>query len=135
LRDVAVLPTRSRARSTSTGTAKRSQHDQALLTEELRDRLRKFAAERDWQQFHTPKNLTAAIAGEAGELAAVLQWAAPDADLDPYLHSLEEEIADVLIYLIRLSDVLSVDLLAAANAKIERNGERYPPLGGETSST
>ena len=96
--------------------------------EELRDRLRAFAAERDWERFHTPKNLTAAIAGEAGELAAVLQWYAPGEDLMPYLPDLEEEIADVLIYIVRLADVLEIDLGAAAEAKISRNAERYPPL-------
>jgi dCTP diphosphatase len=96
--------------------------------EELRDRLRAFAAERDWERFHTPKNLTAAIAGEAGELAAVLQWYAPGEELAPYEAKLEEEIADVLIYLIRLADVLEIDPGAAAEAKIDRNAERYPPL-------
>lgn len=95
--------------------------------ERLRHRLREFAEVRDWGRFHTPKNLTAAIAGEAGELAAVLQWAAPDDELEPYRPDLEEEIADVLIYLVRLADVADVDLAAAANAKIDRNGERYPP--------
>jgi NTP pyrophosphatase (non-canonical NTP hydrolase) len=95
--------------------------------EELRDRLRVFAAERDWQRFHTPKNLTAAIAGEAGELAAVLQWFAPGEDLAPYQSKLEEELADVLIYVVRLADVLEIDLGAAAEAKIDRNAERYPP--------
>lgn len=93
---------------------------------ELRDRLRVFAAERDWERFHTPKNLTAAIAAEAGELAAVLQWYAPGDDLMPYLPELEEEIADVLIYLVRLADVLDIDLSQAASAKIEQNAARYP---------
>lgn len=97
--------------------------------DQLRRRLREFAEARDWVRFHTPKNLTAALAGEAGELAAVLQWAAPDEALEPYRPHLEEEIADVLIYLVRLADVAEVDLVAAANAKIERNGKRYPPLG------
>lgn len=95
--------------------------------EELRDRLQAFAAERDWERLHTAKNLTAAIAGEAGELAAVLQWYAPGEDLMPYLPELEEEIADVLIYVIRLADVLEIDLGAVAEAKIDRNAERYPP--------
>jgi NTP pyrophosphatase (non-canonical NTP hydrolase) len=97
--------------------------------EELRGRLRVFAYEREWERFHTPKNLTAAIAGEAGELAAVLQWAAPDADIDPYRADLEDEIADVLIYLVRLSDVLGVDLLEAVDSKIKSNAKRYPPTG------
>jgi MazG nucleotide pyrophosphohydrolase domain len=63
----------------------------------LQPRLRGFAKERSWAQFHTPKNLTTALAGEAGELAAVLQWATPDEDLTPYQAALEEEVGDVLI--------------------------------------
>jgi len=102
--------------------------DPALI--ELRDRLRLFAAERDWERFHTPKNLTAAIAGEAGELAAVLQWAEPGEALDPYRRELEEEIADVLIYLVRLCDVADIDLITAANEKVDRNTGRYPPEAG-----
>ena len=97
--------------------------------EQLRDRLRLFAEERSWEQFHTPKNLTAAIAGEAGELAAVLQWATPDEDLTSYIASLEEEIGDVLIYLVRLCDVAGINPIAAANTKVDRNAERYPPGG------
>jgi len=93
---------------------------------QLRYRLREFARSRDWERYHTPKNLTTAIAAEAGELAAVLQWTTPDEDLRPHRAHLEEEMADVLIYLTRLADVLDVDLLAAANAKIERNERRFP---------
>jgi dCTP diphosphatase len=95
----------------------------ASLTE-LRDRLRTFAAERDWERFHTPKNLTAAI---AGELAAVLQWATPNEPVEPYRAELEDEIADVLIYLVRLCDVASIDPIAAANEKIDSNASRFPP--------
>jgi dCTP diphosphatase len=93
---------------------------------ELRKRLHLFASERSWEQFHTPKNLTAAIAGEAGELAAVLQWYTPGDELQGHLPDLEEEMADILIYLTRLADVLDVDLIAAANAKVDRNAERFP---------
>jgi len=94
--------------------------------EALRDRLRAFARERSWEQFHTPKNLTTAIAGEAGELAAVLQWASADEDLAQYMAALEEEIADILIYLVRLCDVAGIDPIDAANAKVERNARRFP---------
>jgi NTP pyrophosphatase (non-canonical NTP hydrolase) len=66
------------------------------------------------------------FAGEAGELAAILQWYAPSEDVSPYMPSLEEEIADVLIYLTRLADVLGIDLIAAGNTKIDRNAERFP---------
>jgi NTP pyrophosphatase (non-canonical NTP hydrolase) len=93
---------------------------------ELRERLRVFAADRGWERYHTPKNLTAAIAGEAGELAAVLQWAGPEEDLAGYMDELEDEIADVLIYLVRLCDVAGIDPIAAASRKVDRNAERFP---------
>jgi dCTP diphosphatase len=92
-------------------------------------RLRRFAAERDWDQFHTPKNLATALVAEAGELAAEFQWltaaqsSAPDTE---QLHRIRAEAADVLIYLVRLADKLEFDLLAAAAAKIEENERRYP---------
>jgi dCTP diphosphatase len=94
--------------------------------DQLRARLRQFADERAWGRYHTAKNLTAAIAGEAGELAAVLQWAAPEEPLRPYRDQLEDEIADVLIYLVRLCDVAAIDPVAAANDKVDRNAERFP---------
>lgn len=92
----------------------------------LRARLRVFARERSWQRFHTPKNLTAAIAGEAGELVAVLQWATADEDLAEHMGGLEEEVADILIYLVRLCDVAGIDPIDAANAKMDRNTRRFP---------
>ena len=99
---------------------------------ELRDELRDFVRRRSWEQYHTPKNLTTAIAGEGGELAAVLQWATPENDISPYLQDLEDEIADVLIYLVRLADVLGVDLIEVAREKIARNEIRYPANGPDT---
>jgi dCTP diphosphatase len=102
--------------------------------ERLRDRLRVFAHERDWEQHHTPKNLTAAIAGEAGELVAVLQWARTDADLADYLTELEDETADILIYLVRFCDVVGIDLLRATNEKIERNAIRFPKIARARAS-
>jgi NTP pyrophosphatase (non-canonical NTP hydrolase) len=92
----------------------------------LRDRLRDFARERDWERYHTPKNLSAALAGEAGELVAVLQWARDEADLTPYLDDLTDEAADVLIYLVRFCDVAGIDLIDAAGRKIEKNAFRFP---------
>src|ERR1700760_4025042 len=94
--------------------------------EEIRDRLREFAAARDWEQFHTPRNLALALCGEAGELAAELQWgpaAAPPAHLaDPAARArLADEAADVLIYLVRFADVCGIDLESAAYTKIARN--------------
>lgn len=93
----------------------------------LRARLRTFARDRNWERYHTPKNLTAALAGEAGELAAVLQWAEPSEPVETYRAELEEEIGDVLIYLVRLCDVAGIEPVAAANAKIDRNATRFPP--------
>ena len=96
---------------------------------DLTRRLRQFAADRDWEQFHTPKNLATALVAEAGELAAEFQWltAAQSAAPDPtQLERIRAEAADVLIYLVRLADKLEFDLLAAAVDKIDANETRYP---------
>lgn len=90
--------------------------------------VREFAQDRDWEQFHTPKNLAMAVAGEAGELLAEFQWLTPaeSASLSSQqLDAVSAEMADVLIYLCRLADVLGVDLLEAARVKVEANRERY----------
>lgn len=97
----------------------------------LQDKLRDFAGARQWNQFHQPKNLAMALGGEAGELLAQLQWLSNeevteqllDGDLRPRL---EDEVADVLIYLLRFADVTGIDPVSAAWAKIGRNEERYP---------
>jgi NTP pyrophosphatase (non-canonical NTP hydrolase) len=97
--------------------------------EELRERLRAFAAARDWGQFHSPKNLAMALSAEAGELLEVFQWLteAQSRSLPPDAHAAaSEEVADVLLYLIRLSDELGIDLLAAAQRKLVANAEKYP---------
>lgn len=96
---------------------------------ELRDTLREFARERDWDQFHSPRNLASALSVEAAELLEQFQWLTDEESrtLDQdRLAAVREEIADVLLYLIRLADKLDVDLLAAARAKIRRNAEKYP---------
>jgi dCTP diphosphatase len=101
----------------------------AMPLNELMLRVRQFAAARDWEQFHTPKNLAMALVAEAGELAAEFQWltaaqsAAPDVQ---QMGRIRAEAADVLIYLVRLADQLGFDLLAAADAKIQENEGRYP---------
>jgi NTP pyrophosphatase (non-canonical NTP hydrolase) len=100
--------------------------------EEIRDRLREFTAARDWERFHAPRNLALALCGEAGELAAELQWVADDRVaehlLDPEAFArLADEVADVAIYLVRLSDVCGIDVMAAVHAKIDRNETRFPP--------
>jgi NTP pyrophosphatase (non-canonical NTP hydrolase) len=95
----------------------------------LRERLRRFAAERDWDQFHTPKNLALAVSVEAGELLECFQWLPDTASGDAIERrrgAIEAECADVLLYLIRLADRLDFDLLAAAARKLEVNAERYP---------
>jgi dCTP diphosphatase len=94
--------------------------------------LRQFADERDWGRFHTPKNLAMALVAETGELVEHFQWLTPaessevvaDADKSKQV---ADELADVLIYLVRLADVLGIDLLAAATRKVTENALRYPP--------
>ena len=96
---------------------------------ELRDRLREFADARDWNQFHSPKNLAMALIAEAAELVEHFQWLTEEESthLAPQKKAeVADELADVLTYLVRMADKLDIDLLAAASAKIERNEERYP---------
>ena len=96
---------------------------------ELRDRLRRFAAERDWGQFHAPKNLAIALSVEAAELLEHFQWLTEDASRGlpaGDLAKVREELANVLLYLVRLADELGVDLAAAARDKIELNARKYP---------
>jgi dCTP diphosphatase len=96
---------------------------------ELRDALRRFAAERDWEQFHTPKNLAIALSVEASELLERFQWLtdAESQSLDPTrLAKVREEIADVLLYLVRLADRLGIDPFAAARDKLVVNATKYP---------
>lgn len=96
---------------------------------ELRDALRRFAAERDWDQFHFPKNLAIALSVEAAELLEHFQWL-PDVDSAALpaeaRGKVREELADVLLYLIRLADKLDIDLVAAAFDKIAVNAKKYP---------
>jgi NTP pyrophosphatase (non-canonical NTP hydrolase) len=97
--------------------------------ERLRRRLAEFAAARDWDQFHTPKNLAMALAGEAGELLEHFQWLTPEQSRAlPAQRRVQvaHELADILIYLIRLADKLQVDLLAATRDKVALNETRYP---------
>ena len=95
----------------------------------LRDTLRAFAAERDWDQFHSPKNLATALAVEAAELLEPFQWLTDEQSRDLPAETraaVEQELADVLLYLVRLADRLGVDLEQAAADKIARNAEKYP---------
>jgi len=97
--------------------------------ERLRERLAAFAADRDWDQFHSPKNLAMALIAEAAELVEHFQWLdqAQSRDLDRRRwEAVRLELADIFIYLIRVADKLDVDLARAAWDKIAINEERYP---------
>lgn len=95
----------------------------------LSAQLRDFADRRDWQQFHSPKNLAMALIVEAAELLEEFQWLTAEESHDPEperRQRIEAEMADVLIYLVRLADRLSVNLPAAVQAKLVENGRKYP---------
>jgi len=97
--------------------------------EELTLALRQFAAERDWEQFHTPKNLAMALMIEAAEIAEHFQWtgAGGTEDLaDAKRQEVALEIGDTFLYLLRLADRLGIDIAAAARTKMEINAGRYP---------
>ncbi|MGK5500232.1 nucleotide pyrophosphohydrolase [Streptomyces sp. URMC 125] len=98
---------------------------------ELQRSLAGFAAARHWQQYHTPKNLTAALSVEAAELVEIFQWLTPEQSVrvmdDPERAArVADEVADVLAYLLQLCEVLGIDATEALAAKIERNEHRFP---------
>lgn len=100
--------------------------------ESLTTRLREFVAARDWQPFHTPKNLAMALAGEVGELLAELQWLTPEESAnvmsDPEAGArVRSEVADVMTFLVRLADSLDIDLIEATHAKLDESERRYTP--------
>ena len=95
----------------------------------FKSEFRRFVAERDWEQFHTPKNLAMALAGEVGELLEHFQWLTPEQsrELPPeVLEQVAHEIADIQIYLATLSDRLGIDIGPAVADKMHRNAEKYP---------
>src|SRR5262245_39401328 len=103
----------------------------------LRDALRRFAAERDWDQFHSPKNLAAALCVEAAELLEHFQWLSDDDSKSlstERLRKVQEEMGDVFLYLIRLADKLNVSLIEAATNKIAVNARKYPAEKARGSS-
>src|ERR1700722_1926058 len=105
--------------------------------EVLRGKLRQFAAERDWDKFHSPKNLAMALSVEAAELLEHFQWLsdAESAALAPAKRvKIREELADVLLYLIRLADKLDIDLATAATYKLSVNAQKYPVRKARGSS-
>lgn len=98
--------------------------------EDLQNEIVKFRDDRNWKQFHTPKDLAMSICIEASELLECFQWKS-EADIKTYLKSekaaeISEEMADVLIYLLNLADVLNVDVIRAATKKLEKNSAKYP---------
>ncbi|WP_172201325.1 MULTISPECIES: nucleotide pyrophosphohydrolase [unclassified Niveibacterium] len=101
-------------------------------TAALETRLADFARERDWDRFHNPRNLILALTGEVGELAEIFQWLT-DAQAEAIMQGDEaehvrQEVADVLLYLMRLAMVLKIDVDAAVRDKIALNAKKYPPL-------
>ena len=98
---------------------------------EVRNKLRKFAEERNWEQFHSPKNLSMALAAEAAELLEIFQWLTEEQSKDiissaKEIAQVKEEIADVFIYLVRLADKLNIDIEKEVFAKIALNEKKYP---------
>ena len=117
---------RAHAAKDATGAILRGMNDDL---DTLRDRLRAFALDRDWGQFHSPKNLACALSVEAAELLEHFQWMTEEQSRAPDESQRAEialEAADVLLYLIQLADQLGIDLLAAADRKITLNGAKYP---------
>jgi NTP pyrophosphatase (non-canonical NTP hydrolase) len=101
--------------------------DKGLI--EIREQLRHFAADREWDQFHSPKNLSMALIAEAAELVEHFQWLTEEQSRNLNSRKLEEvelELADIQIYLIRLADKLQLDLLSAVEKKMALNAQKYP---------
>ena len=97
--------------------------------EDLRNKLKQFAEDRDWRQFHSPKNLAMALCGEIGELAEQFQWLSEDGSRslnEKKLAAVKGEIADIQLYLILLADSLSIDIVEVSNQKIALNAQKYP---------
>ena len=97
--------------------------------EKYKQKIRKFADDRNWEKYHNPKNLSMALSGEVGELIEIFQWINSDDShklSDEDLQSAKEELADIMIYLIRLADKLDIDLEEAVQEKMKLNEKNYP---------
>ncbi len=97
--------------------------------EDIRQGVAKFAKEREWDQFHSPKNLSMALSVEVAELMEHFQWLTEEQsrDLDPdTLIEVAKELADVQVYVVRLADMLNIDLLRAVTTKMQENAQKYP---------
>ena len=97
----------------------------------IQDELREFVHARDWQQFHSPKNLVMALSAEAAELTELFQWLTEEQSCavmsaSETAEAVRDEVADVFVYLLRLIDVLDIDLEAAVRAKMKKNAAKYP---------
>lgn len=106
-------------------------HDSTTTVAELRARVLAFAREREWEQFHSPKNLSMALAAESGELMEHFLWSESSASADVAREArkrpeIEDEIADVVIYALEFANVCGIDLAAAIEAKLAKNAEKYP---------
>ena len=101
-----------------------------LEIKEIQNKLAKFAEERDWDQFHSPKNLVMALTSEVGELTELFQWLTEGQssikDDSSKTDEIRQEIADIFIYLLRLADKLDIDIEEAVREKIEINAKKYP---------
>lgn len=101
-----------------------------MNTDVWTERIRHFAQERDWEQFHTPKNLAMALSVEASELVEIFQWMTPEQAAvvmsGDKARAVQDEVADILTYLLRFADVLDIDLDAALASKADGNAQRYP---------
>ena len=96
---------------------------------EIQDKLEIFASERDWGQFHTPKNLSMALSVEASELVEIFQWLNPEESNSPNQNQIQEinsEVADIAMYLLRFCSVLGIDIEEAIEKKLEKNALKYP---------
>ncbi|MFP1624805.1 nucleotide pyrophosphohydrolase [Streptomyces sp. 5K101] len=105
--------------------------DDGLDVAGLQRRLAEFAAARDWQPYHTPKNLAVALSVEAAELVEIFQWLTPEQSArvmeeEDTAHRVRDEAADVLAYLLQFCEVLGIDVLRALSDKIDRNERRFP---------
>ena len=106
-------------------------NDTDTSIQEVKDRVLAFAKARDWEQFHSPKNLSMAIAAEAAELMEHFLWQSPDqsrVDMDKgnLRAKVEEELADILIYAVEFANVTGIDISSAIQNKMKRNNEKYP---------
>jgi NTP pyrophosphatase (non-canonical NTP hydrolase) len=104
---------------------------QLVDVENLASSLHRFADDRDWKQFHSPKNLLLALTGEVGELCEIFQWMSESdstgaAKRPETAQAVKDELADVFMYLVRLASVLGVDLNEAVTSKLALNGQKYP---------